>query len=341
MTTAHFSDVELHNVAELDPAAGYPGPLIRRYPRAVAEALDNGSLVTEDAALSELRFVPVSGRRVSVVFTSISGGDLFVYRGDFQQTHLHLAPGAVCRQILDFESDLYANLRPEAFAGRAFSPHLWRIVFDGPTLLHGIDRMGAVLRPPRLDEKPARRWLAFGSSITQGYTPVTRQQCYVAQTARRLGVDVLNLGLAGSCMCEPAVADYLASRDDWDFITCEVGVNMRAHHEPDEFDKRVRYLVEALTTRRPGKPTVLISPFTTAADFRVEPDRTARRTGAYREKLAAIAAEFSPRGVHILDGRELLPAFSGLTCDFVHPSTEGHTLMAENLAARLRVLRLA
>jgi lysophospholipase L1-like esterase len=335
------SDVELHNIAELDPSTGYPGPLLLRYPRVVANSLENTASASEDASLSELRFVVVAGRRLAVIFTSVNGGDLFIYRGDFLQNHIRVPAGATYRHLLDFENDPYANLRPEAFAGQSFSRHVWRVVFDGPTLLHCIDRMGAVIRPPRADEKPARRWLTFGSSITHGYSPVTRQQCYVALTARSLGIEVVNLGLSGSCMCEKAAVDYLASRTDWDFITCEVGVNMRANYEPDVFDQRVRYLVETLTTRHPGKPVVLISPFTSAADYAIEPTRDSRRTAGFREKLAAIAIEYASRGVHLLDGREILSSFAGLTCDFVHPSTTGHALMAENLAARLRALGLA
>lgn len=340
MTLPDFSDAELHNIAELDATAGYPGPLLRRYPRAVAESLENSSLVSEDASLSELRFVVVSGRRLGVVFNSLAGGDVFIYRGDFLQNHLRVPAGVTHRHLLDFENDLYADLRPETFTGQAFSRHVWRVIFDGPTLLHGIDRMGATIRPPRPDEKPTRRWLAFGSSITHGYSPISRLQCYVAQTARRLGVDVLNLGLSGSCMCEKPAVDYLASRTDWDFITCEVGINMRAHYEPDIFDQRVRSLVATLTTRHPGKPLVLISPFTTAADYATQPTRDSRRTAGFREKLATIATEYAPRGVHLIDGRDILSTFAGLSCDFVHPSTEGHTLMAENLALRLRALRL-
>ena len=33
-------------------------------------------------------------------------------------------------------------------------------------VFHGIDAFGADIRPPRADEKPALRWLAYGSSIT-------------------------------------------------------------------------------------------------------------------------------------------------------------------------------
>jgi len=332
----NLADVELHNIAELDSDAGYPGSLIRRYPRAVAEALENSSLVSSEASLSELRFVVESGRRLAVICTSVCGGDLFIYCGDFVQNHVRLNAGEVYRHLLDFENDLFASLSPQAFVDQAFSRHVWRVVFDGPTLLHGVDRMGSVIRQPLATEKPTRCWAAYGSSITQGYTPVTRQQCYVAQTARRLGVDVLNLGLSGSCLCESAAADYLASRDDWDFITCEVGVNMRGKFTPDAFAVRVRYLLETLTTRRPGKPVVLISPFTSNVDFLKEPDLSTCNTAGYREVLTTLAVEFSARSVHLLDGRKILPSFAGLNCDFVHPSTEGHTLMAENLAARLR-----
>jgi len=33
----NLADFEFHNIAELDSNAGYPGPLIRRYPRVVGK----------------------------------------------------------------------------------------------------------------------------------------------------------------------------------------------------------------------------------------------------------------------------------------------------------------
>jgi lysophospholipase L1-like esterase len=337
-SSRQYPDVELHNIVELDDHAGYPGPLVRRYPRSVSEKLFNGALVAENASLCEIRFVRSRGRRLAVSVTSLEAGELFVYRGDLLQTHLRLPSGELVRHVIDFENDPFARLVPEATTPSRFSTGVWRIVLDGPTLLHGIDRMGCVLRPPCPDEKPRVRWLAYGSSITHGFSPVSRRQCYVAQTAWRLGWDVLNLGLSGACFCEPEVADYLASRDDWDIITCELGVNMRGSVEPDEFDRRARYLVNTLTKRRPGKPVVLVSPFTTAADLLREPDAATRRTLGYAESLRAIAAEHAARQVHFIDGRDILPDITGLTCDLVHPSTEGHTTMSERLAPKLHEL---
>jgi hypothetical protein len=41
--------------------------------------------------------------------------------------------------------------------------------------------------------------------------------CYVQQTAGILGVDVLNMGQGGACMCEPELADFFANLEGWDF----------------------------------------------------------------------------------------------------------------------------
>jgi lysophospholipase L1-like esterase len=333
-----YPDVELHNIVELDSSSGYPGALVRRIPRQVAARLEQGVHVAQDAQLCELRFVATAGTRLAVTLTSLAGGDLFVYRGDFVHTHVRLPAGQLYRHQIEHGPDPFVNLRPEAFVGQAFDRQVWRVMLDGPTLLHGLDRMDSVIRPPLTAEKPAVRWLAYGSSITHGYTPVSRRQSYVAQTARRLGVDVLNLGLSGACLCEPSLAEYLAGRRDWDFITCELGVNMRNRFSPDAFAGRARHLVSVLSQQRPGCPVVLISPFTTAADFRISPTIEATHTAGYREALRTIAAEFSERGVTLIEGTELLPEFAGLTCDLVHPSTEGHTLLAENLAQRLSAL---
>lgn len=330
------NSLELHNIVELDTSAGYPGPLVRRIPRAVAEQLEYGTQVAAHTTLCELRFVVEHGKRLAVLLTSIEGGVLFIYRGDFLHNHVRVPAGVLYRFVLETTKNPFSALQPSAYDAAAFSPYVWRVIFDGPTVLHGLDLMGSTIRAPRSDEKPSTRWLAYGSSITHGYTPITRMQCYVAQTARRLGVDVLNLGLSGACWCEPSFVDYLASRSDWNIMTCELGVNMRYGCAPEEFARRARYLVETITTRHPGKPLVLITPFPTGEDYVREPNLATHNTRAYAATLRALATEFASRNVHCMEGPELLSEFTGLTCDLVHPSTEGHTLIAENLAARLR-----
>lgn len=329
---------ELHNIAELDELSAYPGPLIRRVPKGIAESLENGANVAEYASLCEIRFVVEKGRRLAVIVTSLNGDDLFVYCGDFVQNHIRLPAGAVYRLVLDFEHSPFAGTRPGALAESAFSPSVWRVVLDGPTLFHGIDLMGCQIRSPRADEKPKSRWLAYGSSITHGYTPVSRQQCYVAQAARRMGVDVLNLGLSGSCLCERGFIDYLTSRSDWDIMTCELGINMRDAISREEYASRIRYLINSHVTRQPRKHLVLIT------GFRCDSDCHAKLTSGdmnyleFRDITRALARECRSANVHLLEGEDLLPDFAGLACDLVHPSTEGHAMIGENLAGHMRCI---
>ncbi len=215
-----------------------------------------------------------------------------MYRGDFVQNHVRVPAGAVFRHILDFEPDIFATLRPEAFDGQAFSRHVWRVVFDGPTLLHGVDRMGCVIRPPRADEKPARRWAAYGSSITHGYTPaVLRRRDRAPPRCGRHQPPPLRLvpmrTRRGRVSREPRRLGFYHLRTRREHAL--------AHHEPNVFVIRVLHLLTLLTTRQPGKAVVLISPFTTAADYAVEPEPVSRRTAAYRLMLADPATEFVPR----------------------------------------------
>jgi lysophospholipase L1-like esterase len=113
---------------------------------------------------------------------------------------------------------------------------------------------------------------------------------------------------------------------------------MRNAFTPEEFERRTRHLVTTLTTRQPGKPVVLISPFTSNADYMTTPDLPTRNTLAFRASLRSIAREFAARNVHLIEGTDLLTDFAGLNSDLVHPSTEGHTQIAENLSCQLRSL---
>ena len=93
----------------------------------------------------------------------------------------------------------------------------------------------AIAKKPGEDEKPRRRWLAYGSSITNVGS------WYVHHAALRLLADVFNKGMCGSCLCEPEVAGWLPSCESWDFATLELGVNMRGGFSAMEFEKRARF----------------------------------------------------------------------------------------------------
>ena len=48
------------------------------------------------------------------------------------------------------------------------------------------------------------------------------------------------------------MADYIAGRDDWDFATLEMGINMIGDFDVEEFRSRVEYFIPKI-----GKPILI------------------------------------------------------------------------------------
>ncbi len=70
---------------------------------------------------------------------------------------------------------------------------------ESPIAIHAVT---GDCRPPRAGELPARRYLAYGTSITAGYG--SQPHCsYVAQAARHLALDPINLGWRGPRFASP------------------------------------------------------------------------------------------------------------------------------------------
>jgi len=345
MTNRHFS---LHNVAVEEPAPS-GGFYLRRFPLEVRQILSPlGAMVAEESAGVEIRFVTEGnsfrlalGAEPSCLDPSASGRlEVFVYRGDFFHSRHVLEPGRVNHiTVNDLGGALRERLRrlgPAALAGARFSPEVWRVLIGRfPAALVELSTYGKPCRAPLPAEVPARRWLAYGSSITNGGSPTSHHLAYVYQAAHQLGVDVFNQGLSGSCYCEPEIAAYFAGRRDWDLITLELGVNMRQDFSPEDFARRAGHLVHTITAAHPEKPVVLLSIFPNAdlppyADDHELP--VARRQGAFVETLRQLAGG----NVTFIAGPEILRNFSGLTTDLIHPSDLGHIEMGRHLAEKLR-----
>lgn len=341
----HFS---LHNVVEEEPCPT-GGSYLRRFPKAVRTLLSPlGARVAEEAAGAEIRFVTEShGFRLALDAepscldpSASSRQEAFVFRGDFFHSRHLIEPGRVNHlTVTDIGNAMgarLAGLGAAAREGGRFSPDVWRVLVGRfPAALVELSTFGKPCRPPRPDEVPSRRWLAYGSSITNGGSPTSHHLAYIYQAAYQLGVDVFNQGLSGSCYCEPEVAAYLAARKDWDLITLEIGVNMRQDFSPEEFAQRSGHLVRTLTEAHPDKPIVLISIYPNAdlAPFARDADApVAKRQAAFVDTLKQLAAG----NVFYIAGTDILRNFQSLTTDLIHPSDLGHTEMGRNLSEKLR-----
>ena len=328
--------VELHNVAELrDMEDG--GVRFQRVPEDVRLGLNEHAQERMlDVVGSEIRFVIENGSATVDLHAVSAETCAQVFYGDFQSGRIEMIGPE--RKSLTIEPPAwFMSLDPEQLGRLSFSPRVCRVVLSkGCLCFHGVE---GEVRPPTRDEVPSLRYLAYGTSITQGAATTLRHFSYVPQTAWRLGADVINRGVGSSAHCEKILSDYIAERDDWQAATLALSTNMSGF-KLDEFERRVAYMVDRVGGSDPARTVVCITLWLKGADLgpeHVNPD-AGGTPEQYREVLRKVVADRGHANVHLLEGPELLPEIRGLAPDILHPTDYGHTIIAENLAARLQEL---
>jgi lysophospholipase L1-like esterase len=180
-----------------------------------------------------------------------------------------------------------------------------------------------------LEAAPAGpRWLAYGDSLTEGWIASGPAYCWPAVAARRHGLDVVNLGYAGSCRGELASAEQLAKLPA-DVISLAYGTNCwtRIPHSRALFAANLRAFLSILREGHPATPIVISSPV-----VRPDAEATPNRLGASLADLRSEVEDFAAnpgdggpidlvRGLPLLRGDQLP--------DGVHPGNEGHAIMAD------------
>ncbi|NNM87472.1 MAG: hypothetical protein HKL95_03025 [Phycisphaerae bacterium] len=343
-------DVGFHNVTQLGPADG-GGLYLQRFPDPVrSKLIPLGRMVSAESSGVELRFVTdspnfclaVSSRPSVLSPFETHLQDMSIFRGAFVHSHHRLDPGKINRiNVVNIGNvEKFNEIEESHRTACGFSWRVWRILFGRyPAIYLGLDTYGAPRRPPLATEVPTRRWLAYGSSITHGGSATLHHGAYIYHAARIAGLDVLNQGLSGSCQCEAHMADYFAARSDWDIITLEIGVNLRPSTSPQEYFRRVSYMLEKLRQTHPNAPIVLLTifPNATSADYTAGTNAVSTESEC---QFNAILREFVGGGaasnVYLIEGHELLDNFGDLSVDLIHPSDYGHARMGENLGLRLR-----
>lgn len=330
--------VSYHNIEECEPLAD-GGWRLSRVPRTLRAHLNSSAQRRSYApAGAELRFGLVSPEARVVLRKVEDRGETArhlpalaeIYQGDFLIDWRPLGDDwteILVRRPPNREVMVRAS---ESGGAPRFSPDLVRVALPCLPAVQLLEIEGDV-RPARDDEVPARRFLAYGSSITNGAHTVRPGDAYPARIARRLGMDAFNLGFGGGAHLEPEMAEWIAQRTDWEFATLELGINLVGRLTPEEFQKRLAAFLPKIAAARPDQWIFCIDLFTANGDLTHNPRYPAFRS-AVRDAVANIA---SPRVVH-LDGRELLSRASGLTLDLVHPSSDGFEEMADQLVRRIR-----
>ena len=328
-----YQDVELHNIEEVRKMPGSDGVRLQRVPETVRTKLnETAQMRMLSPACAEIRFV---SDRPTVRLTLSSEGwtDAVVFHGVFQSApRFSITKKTQTIEITTPErlQQLGASLPKDM----PFSPNVFRVMLAGDALVfHGMEQDG--IRPPRAEELPGLRYLAYGTSITHGGAATGPHLAYVSQTARRLGADLINLGVGGSAHCEHALADYIASRDDWDVATLALSVNMGGF-SLEAFSERVSYMVNTVAGADTHRPVACITLYPYYDDLDTQ-DRKAHVAGRRQSLRDAVAACPHPNA-YLFEGAEILSDMGGLTPDLIHPADNGMIRMGENLARKLSPL---
>lgn len=192
---------------------------------------------------------------------------------------------------------------------------------------------GAIDTAPR-----GARWVAYGDSITQGWTSSDPGKAWSAVAARTTGLDLLNLGFAGAARGDLPLASHLAATPA-DVISLTWGTNCWSQIEMDPryIGELMRLFLQMVRAGHPETPLLVVSPV-----IRPAAEGTTNGSGAtlaalrtaLEESVLAVKEENRDEHLHLLPGLELITA-AQLDADGIHPNDEGHGAMASAIAPYL------
>jgi hypothetical protein len=222
-------------------------------------------------------------------------------------------------------------------------------------------RTDAPVRPAT--DSGRRVWLHHGSSISQGSIADSPSTTWPALAARQRGVDLVNLGLAGSALLDPFTARTMRDTPA-DLVSVKIGINlvnldlMRRR----AFGPAVHGFLDSIREGHPHVPLLVVSPLlcpiheetpgpgtfdvealgSGEVRFTATGDPSEVKAGkltlqVIREELARIVAQ---RGdddpaIHYLDGLDLYGAADHDALplpDDLHPDGETHRLIGRRFA---------
>lgn len=340
-----YQNMELFNLraVEDDPA----GVRLCRLPAAVRNQLNpRARMQGLNANCGEIRFVTdapfftvrLMARKLNTWPQPINP-QMRVMCGNLEYSRVELPFDRMT--AVPFDAFVPAGVRPEVLRPDpefGFASNVWRLVLPGPEIVFGgIETFGFELRPPTREETPKYRILCHGSSITDSYI-----EGWPPLLGHYLGVDVLNLGLAGACQVEDKLADYLATLDEYDALILELGINIIGT-ECSEFARRVDYFLAKLA--KAGRPVALITVFPSFDDFACQTDEKRQQNtekpdyyGLYRQIIRDAADQYRNRGfdITVVEGPEIDVPSKCWSYDLLHPRYLGNSFMAYKLGDILR-----
>ncbi len=321
-----FDGLSFHNVSAMPADSAYPGYRLQRLPDGVRTSVD--AYAADLCRSVEIRFYvnehPINklGGAVYLLARDIDG-EAVVFWGDYQVPTVFTLPCGVITPVqIAFPSAL--DTLP---AGR-FPNRLCRIFLNNRSSVQYIGHEGLEVRLPRADELPEKTLVCIGSSITHGGLARSNCNCFAQLTARWLKMDIINLGFSGSMKAAPKLADYIAQCVQGDAFFIELGANMLEEFSIDAFKCRILYMLKVIALGHATVP-VIATGITSGVWATTKRD-------AFNKVVEECVQTLQLPNLHFFAPEKLMPDWSLLSADGIHPSDYGHIVMSERLSEEFK-----
>jgi lysophospholipase L1-like esterase len=174
------------------------------------------------------------------------------------------------------------------------------------------------------------RWLAYGDSLAEGWVASQPALAWPAIAGREHGLDVVNLGYAGSARGELVSAEHISALPSPEVISVTHGTNCwtRIPHSAPMMAAAIAGFLEIVRQGHPEVPVVVASPV-----VRPDAEQTPNRLGATLADLRRAMEEATQARIDAGDGHlRLVPGGAVLPADQladgIHPGDDGHRTLA-------------
>jgi lysophospholipase L1-like esterase len=190
--------------------------------------------------------------------------------------------------------------------------------------------VGGTLHPA----PPGPRWVAYGDSLLEGWVASAPALAWGAIVARRHGLDLVNLGYAGSARGEIPCAEAVAGLDAA-VISISHGTNCwtRTPHSAGMMFETTRAFLDIVRQGHPVTPVVVASPVV-RPDAEATPNRlgaTLADLRAAMEEAVRLRLDAGDDNLVLVPGAEVITAEQ--LADGIHPGDAGQARLAEVFGA--------
>lgn len=189
-------------------------------------------------------------------------------------------------------------------------------------------------------QKQQKKWVTYGSSITQCVDAESPSKTWPSLVARGLNLDLTCLGFGANCQMEPMLSKVIRDLPA-DFISLCVGINIMGGSTLSKrtFAPALIGFIETIREKHPTTPMAIMSPVY-AKDRETNENKVGLNLVIMREEIKKVVELLQNHGdehIKYIDGLEIFgEEYADYFPDKLHPNAEGYKIMDKHFQAKIK-----